>query len=202
MTQARGAIDAVLARAAEALSARDEPGPREIGAAIAALPEASRDCPPTLAPACAHLDAALALGTAATRPLIDAVAAARPYLAWKMMGREGFDDALREQLAYVEIVGPEGAVVAPDLRVGLYIQAPGVDYPSHAHDAEELYLVLAGTARWQRGWNGSDDPFATVPPGEIRHHRAKEPHAMITGEQPLLALWTWRGAIGGRYWFV
>jgi len=25
---------------------------------------------------------------------------------------------------------------------------------------------------------------------------------MITGDQPLLALWAWRGAIGGRYWFV
>jgi len=172
MTQARAAIDAVLARAAEVLSARAAPEPREIGAAIAALPAPSRDYPPTLAPACAHLDAALALGVAATQPLIAAVAAARPYLAWRMMGREGFDDALRERIAYVELAGPEGAVAAPDLRVGLYLQAPGVDYPSHAHDAEELYLVLAGTAQWQRGWDGSDDPFAALPPGKTRHHRA------------------------------
>ncbi len=102
----------------------------------------------------------------------------------------------------MEVAGREGVVDAPDLRVGLYIQAPGVDYPSHAHDAEELYLVLAGTARWQRGWGGSDEPFTAAPPGETRHHRAAEPHAMITGDQPLLALWVWRGAIDGRYWFV
>ena len=26
--------------------------------------------------------------------------------------------------------------------VGFYVQAPGVDYPAHAHDAEEWYLIL------------------------------------------------------------
>ena len=25
---------------------------------------------------------------------------------------------------------------------GFYVQAPGVDYPAHAHDAEEWYLIL------------------------------------------------------------
>jgi mannose-6-phosphate isomerase-like protein (cupin superfamily) len=67
---------------------------------------------------------------------------------------------------------------------------PAAHYPSHAHRAEELYLVLSGTADWQRG----DEPFAARRPGAVIIHASSEPHAMQTAQEPLLALYLWRGA--------
>ena len=33
-------------------------------------------------------------------------------------------------------------IYVPNYTTGFYVQAPGVDYPAHAHDAEEWYLIL------------------------------------------------------------
>jgi len=198
MTPARIVLNDLLDRAIEALRAKGDPLAQTLADEIAALPGDRRACAPARAPALVHLDAALRLGVPATQPLLDAIARARPALAWRQMGRDTVGDTLRAALAYVEIAGPEGMVPASRLRAGLFLQAPKTDYPDHAHEAEELYLVLAGTARWRKGHGR---PCA-LPPGTIVRHRPAEPHAMITGDQPLLALWVWRGAIDGRYWFL
>lgn len=198
MSPARIAINDLLDRAIAALRAQRAPLAQTLAAEIAALPGDRRAHPPTRAPALVHLDAALRLGSPATQPLLDAIARARPALAWRQMERDAIGEALRAALAYVEIVGPEGVAPATRLRAGLFLQAPRTDYPDHAHEAEEFYLVLAGTARWRKG-RGRLRP---LPPGATVHHRPAEPHAMVTGDQPLLALWVWRGAIDGRYWLL
>ena len=77
------------------------------------------------------------------------------------------------------------------VRMGLYYQCPGVDYPDHSHSAEELYIPLSGTARWKKG--GED--WAEHPPGTLIHHASFQPHATMTLDEPLLALWAWIGEI-------
>ena len=66
---------------------------------------------------------------------------------------------------------------------------PGADYPLHAHEAEELYLPVAGTALWRRG----EDAFVARLPGTPIHHPSFMPHAMRTEAEPMLALYLWRG---------
>ena len=80
--------------------------------------------------------------------------------------------------------------------MGIYLQNPNVNYPLHAHEAEEYYLILSGRGSWQVGnlW------FDAVP-GSVFHHQPSEPHRMITESEPLLGLWMWTGLIEGRYWF-
>ena len=73
---------------------------------------------------------------------------------------------------------------------GLMLQRPETLYRSHSHAPEELYLVLSGTAEWQKGIGA---PFASKPPGSLIVHRPNEPHAMLTNTAPLLAMWTWFG---------
>ena len=67
--------------------------------------------------------------------------------------------------------------------------APHTVYPAHSHPAIELYLVVSGTAIWQAG----GAPATPQPPGSAILHPSGIPHAMITGAEPLLALFTWRG---------
>ena len=81
--------------------------------------------------------------------------------------------------------------------MGLFLQNQNVDYPPHAHEAEEFYLILSGYGSWQIGNSWYD-----AIPGRIFHHQPGESHRMITESEPLLAIWIWTGLIEGRYWFV
>ncbi len=71
--------------------------------------------------------------------------------------------------------------------LGVTLQAPNVDYPAHAHEAVEIYYILAGSADWQQG----DGGWQRKAPGDFVLHKAHEPHAMRTGEEPLLAMFAW-----------
>ena len=73
-----------------------------------------------------------------------------------------------------------------------------MNYPAHAHDPEEWYLILSGTAQWHV--NG--EKFQAKP-GDIIHHPPRATHQMITSDQqPLLALWMRTGELTGDYWFI
>ena len=71
----------------------------------------------------------------------------------------------------------------------MLLLAPGLTYPLHAHQAEELYLPLSGVAEWQM----DDADFAWVQPGQVIHHAPWVPHAMRCGAEPMAALYLWRG---------
>lgn len=90
---------------------------------------------------------------------------------------------------FVIIVGPEGMIKDDRFRFGAYLQARNTFYPSHKHEAVELYLPLSGTANWQRG----DEEYKPMKPGTLIHHPSYLPHATTTFDAPLLALWSWTG---------
>lgn len=85
---------------------------------------------------------------------------------------------------------PVTAEPAARVAVGLLLLGPHVHYPPHEHPADEVYVPLA-PARW------SDQTLnnAVRPPGDVLHHPPGHPHAMRTGDTPLLALYVWRGDI-------
>ena len=82
------------------------------------------------------------------------------------------------------------------IRMGLLLQRAGIDYPGHAHDAEEFYFILSGEAHWR-----IDSGEFTARPGDLIHHTPCAIHAMETAVAPLLALWVWRGELTGRFWY-
>ena len=70
-------------------------------------------------------------------------------------------------------------------------------YPLHAHEAEELYIIVSGEACWK-----IDDRMFSVIPGSIIKHKSCQDHATFTEEEALFAIWIWTGKIKGRYWFA
>tara|TARA_B100000700_G_scaffold323173_1_gene426367 strand:- start:3350 stop:3994 length:645 start_codon:yes stop_codon:yes gene_type:complete len=145
----------------------------------------------------AHLANALDAATNAVggliRSIVDRVGWAAPYPEY---AGESDMDAMRANYAYAPIVGgaldviSAGSVFAPyiseEVFVGLVLQGPNCDYPSHVHKAEEVFWVAAGTADWQRG-----DAWRVDGPGAVIHHLSGTRHATITREEPLLMLFAW-----------
>ena len=115
-----------------------------------------------------------------------------PALAWTYSypARAGQPD-LSSAVAFSQIIGPGGIRRSDRLRLGLTLIAPGTHYPPHAHPAVETYLVIAGTAFWRLG----EAPAAAQPPGALILHPSGAAHAMQTGAEPLLAIWSWRGDV-------
>jgi len=108
-----------------------------------------------------------------------------------------------QNLKSAHLIGkPEfGAVIESDeFFLGTYYQAPGTNYPGHAHEPEEMYHTLVGTTQWgealdKLGWYGPD---------EFRFHPSEHPHAMVVPDKsaPLLAIHCWTGEVNGLYWYT
>ena len=194
-----GAADAVLSafsRYGDRLrEIESEPGDR-LRRALGGLGRDLRAVEPGKTASCAWLETAISARPPETASLIDGFAPLADLASWNEGPREGGPDEFTDAYAYATLVGFDGLVDTGKCRSGLYIQRPGVYYPAHAHDAEELYFILSGEAEWQAG-----ERRFTAKPGMLIHHASAEPHIMETGEQPLLAIFAWLGALNGRFWY-
>lgn len=125
------------------------------------------------------------------RALLAAIVEKAGELAWqRSYSQPAVSAEFLDNYGWSEILGGVGPRVATHLACGFLLLGPATHYPRHRHQAEEIYLPLAGTAAWQQG----DAGWRDQPPGTVIHHQAHEPHAMRTHAEPLLALYLWRGA--------
>ena len=178
-----------LIRATERLIAARAPQFIAGAAAPWSDPAGRRAVQPQSLPVLGHLPQCLVSAPAAMRPVVEALLAAAPVLAWRQTySAAQMSPPFLDQYGWSELVGLAGAVPSRACAVGFLILGPGIEYPPHHHEALELYVPLAGRATWWRAQHGWQD----VEPGETVRHEAWEPHAMRTGSEPLLALYLWR----------
>lgn len=150
--------------------------------------------PPALAPA--NMPACAVLPEMLGDPkdeLTRLLAACAGDLHWRKAGFGKLSDNAQRQLAVAELLGPDGMFDKQDIRIGLLIQRDGFHYPRHRHAAQEVYLVLKGTALWAV----DDDAPSPRAPGSIILHESHQPHTMLTQKDPICALWGWVGDIAG-----
>lgn len=90
-----------------------------------------------------------------------------------------------------EIIGPTSLVRHPDFRLGLFLLVPNIDYADHAHQADEVYVVLAGHGDWSldRG------PYEEKTAGDVIDIPSMTIHAMRTAAEPVLTLFSWTGDV-------
>jgi quercetin dioxygenase-like cupin family protein len=155
---------------------------------------------PERLPACDHLAFALERGAADREAgLAVSIGALAPALRWTYSyPTNSRDRDLSSKVAFAQIVGRRGLQPDSEIHIGLTLIAPHVVYPAHLHPAVELYLVIAGTALWQ---SAAAEP-AMKPPGSVILHPSNVVHAMTTFEEPLLAIWTWRGDVASPSVYV
>ena len=142
------------------------------------------------------LDEVVARASPTTAHLMAVLIDTADQLAWRQSyAAADFGPLFLERYGWTELVGPGGPIGSRRMTCGFLVLGPDIHYPSHAHEAEELYLPLSGTALWQ----AADTPPRPVPPGTPIHHSSWMPHAMWTRSEPLVALYCWRGgALGAK----
>ncbi len=181
----------LIEAAAEAFRHHGGDASNHLASALRALSLEPLCARPATFPVCRSLARSLSAADAQPASLVGTIDRVQNLLCWRRARPERIPEPFLHHYAFVEICGPEGMVEANDFRFGLYLQAPGADYPPHCHEAEELYLIVSGTAQWQT----DDGEFAARPPGTLIHHLPWQWHATRTQGQPLLALWSWAGNI-------
>jgi hypothetical protein len=125
-----------------------------------------------------------------TRPLVEAVAALSGEMDWRQTyGSADFGEQFLENYGWSEWIGRRGAFESDAIACGILLLGPRTEYPAHSHEAEELYLPLAGCALWRTA--ASD--WRIRPPGWLIVHPSWMSHAMRTADEPLLAAYVWRG---------
>jgi quercetin dioxygenase-like cupin family protein len=124
-------------------------------------------------------------------PAAAAVLAGQHLLEWSGNAiAEGLDNTAASISDVAVIVSPEGPIIAPDIRLGVFYQKPNSYYSLHNHDADETYVIIAGEALWTAG----DDRRARGV-GDYIHHPSLMPHAFHTGPEGIVALWRWSGDV-------
>ena len=120
-----------------------------------------------------------------------AIRAIAPLVRWQQTYTEaevGRD--FLNRYGWFELVGPTGHFRSDEIRAYIAYWGPGLYYPWHLHEAEELYYVIAGSARFE----AEGLPPQVLGPGALRFHATNQPHAMTTEEDGILTLVLWRGA--------
>ncbi len=97
-------------------------------------------------------------------------------------------DAMLDGYAFSEVIGKRGPFVSERIRCGLGVWGPGIEYPRHHHQAEEVYLVLAGSAVFELGGTGP----ARRGVGDIVYVAPNEVHGFNTTDDLLVVFYLWQ----------
>ncbi|WP_171210392.1 MULTISPECIES: dimethylsulfonioproprionate lyase family protein [unclassified Ruegeria] len=126
-----------------------------------------------------------------SHPAASSVLAAQHLLSWGSNPVEGnTQSSIAALISVLTLMGPEGPIPAPDVRLGLVYMRPDSYYPMHLHDADETYVIIAGQALWTAG-----DDIRMRGVGSMIHHPSMMPHAFRTGAEGFIAIWRWSGDI-------
>ncbi len=150
----------------------------------------ARALEPKTVPCAGLLGRTVELASDATCPLASALARNGGCLRWgQTYAKDDFGQHFIDNYGWVELFGTRGHFANEQLAAGFLVLGPGIEYPDHHHIAEELYIPLTGGTEWRMG----DEPFRRRAAGEVVHHASNVNHAMRTANEPLLALYLWRG---------
>jgi len=108
------------------------------------------------------------------------------------------DQTLAENLLSLELASwyePSGDQA---LWVGAFLIAPSTEYLLHTHDAHEVYFVVSGHLELQHGVDGN---YFTVGPDQYSITPPHRPHALRTGDVPVLILYVWEGIADPENWW-
>ncbi len=131
--------------------------------------------------------------------LVESVAALSPAAGWyQVYTGDGINAAMADFMLAKQVVGPKGLIASDSIRAGVFLLAPNFEYLMHDHAALEIYYVHSGTIDIQ---NGTDSASRRLGPGQYSITPSEMPHALQTGDAPVLLLFVWTGNVTAPIWW-
>lgn len=146
---------------------------------------------PAYLPAADFLADAISISIARGSELLTLFERHKTRLRWEQSYRR--QDALVPQAmldgyGFAEIIGQQGPFVSDRIRAGVCIWGPGIVYPRHQHQAEEVYILLAGSA----GFKVGDSAELEYSAGEVVFVESNTMHGFRTTDQALVVCYLWQ----------
>ena len=93
-----------------------------------------------------------------------------------------------ENFCYFEFIGPEGIFISNEISVYFIFFDKNTFYTWHHHEAEEIYFVLSGNAKF----HSYGDKSEILGPNQARFHKSFQPHSLTTQKDKCLSIVVWR----------
>ena len=139
---------------------------------------AFRDIAPQTLPVLAHMRQAVETASENTEDLVNTLAILADTLAWgQTYSADDFGPGFLEKYGWSEFIGLRGPIPSERVACGVLMLGPGVEYPRHRHEAEEVYIPLSGQTLWLKG----EKDWAFRELGRPVYHAPWVTHAMQTG---------------------
>ena len=93
-----------------------------------------------------------------------------------------------ENFCYFEFIGPNGNFISQKMSVYFIFFDKETFYTWHHHEAEELYFVVSGKAKFESIGEKSEILLAD----QARFHKSFQPHSLTTFDEKCLSIVVWR----------
>ena len=93
-----------------------------------------------------------------------------------------------DKYGFFELIGPTGHFVTTDMALYVNYLDKNSYYPWHNHEAEELYFIVSGEAKFE---SESEKP-KILKSTDTRFHKSYEPHRITTTNKNILSFVIWK----------
>ena len=112
-----------------------------------------------------------------------------PYVNWEQGYKEkevGKD--FLNKYGFFELIGPTGHFQTSEMALYVNFLDKNAYYPWHNHEAEELYFIVSGEAKFESK-NQKEEILSST---KTRFHKSYQPHAITTSDQQILSFVIWK----------
>ncbi len=190
----READEALLSAIQAFVAENPDPAIGRFKDGIADWGEEWRQAEPVHLPAAETLSTTLPTAPDQTRPLIEAFETHKASRKWEQSYAKADNvvgDDMLSGYGFAEVIGKHGPFVSSLVRSGIGVWGPGIDYPSHQHAAEEIYVILGGVAEFRMDTEPDQDVFVRRG-GQSVYVRSMRTHAFRTLDEPLCIFYIWQ----------
>ena len=121
--------------------------------------------------------------------LHNSISSLSPYVNWEQGYKENeVGKDFLNKYGFFEIIGPSGHFNTSEMALYVNYLCKNAYYPWHNHDAEELYFIVSGKAKFESK-NQNTEILSTT---NTRLHKSFESHAITTSEKPVLSFVIWK----------
>ena len=112
-----------------------------------------------------------------------------PVTDWEQgYNEKEVDKDFLNKYGFFELIGPSGHFETSEMALYVNFLDKNTYYPWHNHEAEELYFIVSGEAKFE----SKDQDEEILSSTKTRFHKSFQPHAITTIENKVLSFVIWK----------